>query len=100
MIKFLGSALVIMAILEVDKSNKSYYGEQNLYLVAINGESCMVPLEKNGPVYSVKWNPNGKQFAVCYGYMPSRVIFMLQFFFLLQFVTWKLNSLSVKVCCN
>ncbi|VDD86364.1 unnamed protein product [Enterobius vermicularis] len=68
-----GSALVIMAILEVDKSNKSYYGEQNLYLVAINGESCMVPLEKNGPVYSVKWNPNGKQFAVCYGYMPSRV---------------------------
>uniref|UniRef100_A0A0N5AT36 Eukaryotic translation initiation factor 2A n=1 Tax=Syphacia muris TaxID=451379 RepID=A0A0N5AT36_9BILA len=68
-----GNALIIMAIVEVDKSNKSYYGEQNLYLVAINGESCMVPLEKNGPVYSVKWNPSGKQFAVCYGYMPAKV---------------------------
>lgn len=68
-----GSALIVMAILEVDQSNKSYYGEQNLYLVAINGDSCTVPLAKLGPVYSVKWNPNGKEFAVCYGFMPSRV---------------------------
>lgn len=68
-----GSALVVMANLEVDQSNQSYYGEQNLYLVAINGESCMVPLAKNGPVYCVKWSPLGKEFAVCYGFMPARV---------------------------
>uniref|UniRef100_A0A914ZN92 Translation initiation factor beta propellor-like domain-containing protein n=1 Tax=Parascaris univalens TaxID=6257 RepID=A0A914ZN92_PARUN len=68
-----GSALVVMASLEVDQMNKSYYGEQNLYLVAINGDSCMVPLGKNGPVYTVKWNPNGKEFAACYGFMPARV---------------------------
>uniref|UniRef100_A0A915Q122 Eukaryotic translation initiation factor 2A n=1 Tax=Setaria digitata TaxID=48799 RepID=A0A915Q122_9BILA len=68
-----GSAMIVMAILDVDKSNKSYYGEQNLYLVAVNGDSCAVPLEKNGPVYCAKWSPSGKQFAVCYGFMPARV---------------------------
>lgn len=60
--------------------NKSYYGEQNLYLVAINGDSCMVPLGKNGPVYTVKWNPNGKEFAACYGFMPARVRYFVLFF--------------------
>jgi uncharacterized protein with WD repeat len=33
-----------MAITDVDATNQSYYGEQNLYLVLINGESCLVPL--------------------------------------------------------
>lgn len=69
-----------MASLEVDQMNKSYYGEQNLYLVAINGDSCMVPLGKNGPVYTVKWNPNGKEFAACYGFMPARVRYFVLFF--------------------
>ena len=38
-----------------------------------SGECFIVPLNKNGPVYSVKWNPNNKEFAVCYGYMPAKV---------------------------
>ena len=33
----------------------------------------MVPLAKTGPVYAARWNPNGKEFAVCYGYMPAKV---------------------------
>lgn len=61
--------------MDVDQSNKSYYGEQILYLMSINGESCMVTLSKQGPIYCVKWNPNGKEFAVCYGFMPARVFF-------------------------
>lgn len=65
--------MIVMAIVDVDISNKSYYGEQNLYLVAVNGDSCVVPLEKRGPVYCAKWSPSGKQFAVCYGFMPARV---------------------------
>uniref|UniRef100_A0A0R3RLV4 Eukaryotic translation initiation factor 2A n=1 Tax=Elaeophora elaphi TaxID=1147741 RepID=A0A0R3RLV4_9BILA len=68
-----GSAMIVMAIVDVDTSNKSYYGEQNLYLVAVNGDSCAVPLQKHGPVYCAKWSPSGKQFAVCYGFMPARV---------------------------
>ncbi|PAV57944.1 hypothetical protein WR25_09168 [Diploscapter pachys] len=33
----------------------------------------MVPLAKTGPVYAARWNPNGKEFAVCYGYMPAKM---------------------------
>lgn len=68
--------MIVMAIVDVDTSNKSYYGEQNLYLVAVNGDSYDVPLEKRGPVYCVKWSPSGKQFAVCYGFMPARYLFL------------------------
>ncbi|CAD6196981.1 unnamed protein product [Caenorhabditis auriculariae] len=67
---------LILASVEVDASNQSYYGEQSLYLINVQSdESVLVPLAKNGPVYSAKWNPNGKEFAVCYGYMPAKVTF-------------------------
>lgn len=82
---FSGSAMIVMAIVDVDKSNKSYYGEQNLYLLAVNGDSCTVPLGKNGPVYCIKWSPTGKQFAVCYGFMPARVSLLFQKFFIAAF---------------
>ncbi|VDN07119.1 unnamed protein product [Thelazia callipaeda] len=68
-----GSAVIVMAMLDVDKSNMSYYGKQNLYLMAVNGDSCAVPLNKLGPVHCAKWSPTGKQFAVCYGFMPARI---------------------------
>ena len=28
--------------------------------------------DKNGPIYDCHWAPNGKEFAVCYGYMPAK----------------------------
>uniref|UniRef100_A0A914XLD1 Eukaryotic translation initiation factor 2A n=1 Tax=Plectus sambesii TaxID=2011161 RepID=A0A914XLD1_9BILA len=68
-----GTALIVIAMTDVDTTNQSYYGEQNIYLVLPNGESCPVPLAKNGPVYSVKWNPNGREFAAVYGFMPAKV---------------------------
>ncbi|KAF8382037.1 eif-2A, partial [Pristionchus pacificus] len=69
-----GTALLILSAVDVDSSNKSYYGEQTVHLVNVmSGDACKVPLCKNGPVYQAKWNPNGREFAVCYGYMPARV---------------------------
>ncbi|CAI5443347.1 unnamed protein product [Caenorhabditis angaria] len=71
-----GNALLILASVEVDKTNQSYYGEQSLFLINIQTEeSTIVPLAKQGPIYSAKWNPNGKEFAVCYGHMPAKVTF-------------------------
>ncbi|CAB3403729.1 unnamed protein product [Caenorhabditis bovis] len=71
-----GNALLILASVEVDQTNQSYYGEQSLYLINIQtDESVIVPLAKKGPVYAAKWNPNGREFAVCYGYMPAKVTF-------------------------
>lgn len=32
-----GSSVIVLAQTEVDKSNKSYYGETNLYILSANG---------------------------------------------------------------
>ncbi|CAI4233154.1 unnamed protein product [Auanema sp. JU1783] len=69
-----GTALLIKASVDVDKSNQSYYGEQSVFMInVVTDESFIVPLAKKGPVYSAEWNPNGKDFAVVYGFMPSKL---------------------------
>ncbi|KAK0406737.1 hypothetical protein QR680_018773 [Steinernema hermaphroditum] len=68
-----GTAALVMSITDVDAANKSYYGESTLYLMTTSGDSCLVSLDKQGPVYGVEWNPNGKEFTVCYGFMPARI---------------------------
>ena len=57
----------------MDKTGGSYYGKQQLHYMSVKGDSGMVGLAKEGPVYSVEWSPNGNLFAVCYGFMPSKV---------------------------
>lgn len=70
-----GSALLVTASVDVDKSNQSYYGVSHIYCILTkDGGSCFqVPLDKQGPVHSVEWAPNAKEFCVCYGFMPSKV---------------------------
>ncbi|XP_039613968.1 eukaryotic translation initiation factor 2A [Polypterus senegalus] len=67
-----GTAVLITASTEVDKTGASYYGEQTLHYVATNGESAVVQLAKNGPIYSVEWNPSSDEFCVVYGFMPAK----------------------------
>ena len=40
----------------------------------VEGDTAMVPLGKDGPIYSFEWAPNLKpvMFAVVYGYMPAK----------------------------
>lgn len=57
---------------DVDKSNKSYYGESNLYLLHTNGANGVrVDLDKEGPVHDVAWGSE-TEFGVVYGYMPAK----------------------------
>lgn len=67
-----GQAILCTASTDVDKSNQSYYGEQQLFLMLTTGESYRVQLEKKGPIYAIDWTPRGNQFCVVYGYMPAR----------------------------
>jgi translation initiation factor 2A len=69
-----GNAVLAIATEEVDTSNKSYYGVSNVYLLSKTGDNSQVALEKQGPVHALQWSPTGTQFAVCYGYMPAKVI--------------------------
>jgi translation initiation factor 2A len=69
----LGTSLIVLAQTDVDKSNKSYYGETTLYLLSANGSlDARVTLDKEGPIHDVSWSPNGKEFGVIYGYMPAK----------------------------
>lgn len=69
----LGTSLIVLAQTDVDKSNKSYYGETTLYLLSANGSlDARVTLDKEGPIHDVAWSPNGKEFGVIYGYMPAK----------------------------
>ena len=46
----LGTSLIVLAQTDVDKSNKSYYGETTLYLLSANGSlDARVSLDKDGP---------------------------------------------------
>lgn len=69
----LGTSLIVLAQTEVDKSNKSYYGETNMYILSANGGfDSRIQLDKEGPIHDVTWSPNGKEFGVVYGYMPAK----------------------------
>ncbi|EOO01998.1 putative eukaryotic translation initiation factor 2a protein [Phaeoacremonium minimum UCRPA7] len=68
-----GTSLIVLAQTEVDKSNKSYYGETTLYLLSANGGfDARIALDKEGPIHDVSWSPNSKEFGVIYGYMPAK----------------------------
>lgn len=67
-----GSALLVITTTDVDSTGASYYGEQTLHYISTSGESSMVQLAKRGPIYSVQWSPNSKEFCVVYGFMPAK----------------------------
>jgi translation initiation factor 2A len=68
-----GSSILVLAQTEVDKSNKSYYGESTLYLLsATGGFEAGVTLDKEGPIHYMSWSPNSKEFGVVYGFMPAK----------------------------
>ncbi|KAE8231294.1 hypothetical protein CF326_g3693 [Tilletia indica] len=70
-----GTALLFMTTTDVDKTNKSYYGESNLYMMSNRGDfDCRVGLDKEGPIHDFEWNPNGREFIVIYGFMPARAV--------------------------
>lgn len=62
------SKALFMTQTDVDTTNNSYYGETNLYLIAMKGGfQCRVALDKEGAVHDFNWNPNSKEFGVVYG---------------------------------
>ncbi|KAK4157683.1 eukaryotic translation initiation factor eIF2A-domain-containing protein [Chaetomidium leptoderma] len=69
----LGTSLIVLAQTEVDKSNKSYYGETTMYLLSANGSfDARITLDKDGPIHDIAWSPNSSEFGVIYGYTPAK----------------------------
>ncbi|KIO20385.1 hypothetical protein M407DRAFT_29964 [Tulasnella calospora MUT 4182] len=71
----LGTQVLVLTSTDVDKSNKNYYGETNLYLLSAAGNfDCRVTLDKEGPIHDFGWSPNSKEFGVIYGFMPAKTV--------------------------
>jgi translation initiation factor 2A len=48
----------------VDKTGGSYYGKQQLHYMSCKGDTSLVSLTKEGPIYSVTWSPAGDKVPV------------------------------------
>lgn len=72
----IGTALLALASTDHDTTNKSYYGETNLYLLGIAGSyDSRIDLKRTGPIHDITWSPSAREFAVVYGYMPADTTF-------------------------
>ena len=67
-----GRHALLLTQSEVDKTGSSYYGKQQLHYINCTGDTALVQLAKEGPIYSIKWNPTRAEFCVIYGYMPAK----------------------------
>lgn len=67
-----GKSALLLVQSEVDKTGASYYGKTQLHYVDGDGDTALVQLPKEGPIYSVTWSPTVAQFLVVYGYMPAK----------------------------
>ena len=52
-----GRQALLLTQAEVDKTGASYYGKQQLHYINNTGDTALVELSKNGPVYSIRWFP-------------------------------------------
>ncbi|KAL1500865.1 hypothetical protein ABEB36_006290 [Hypothenemus hampei] len=67
-----GNNALVLTSTDVDKTGSSYYGKQGLHFIGLNGQTAMVTMSKEGPIYSVQWSPKNHEFCVVYGFMPAR----------------------------
>lgn len=65
-----GTALLVLT--STESSEQSYYGDQGLHFMSVTGETSLIQLSKNGPIYHIEWSPKGNEFCVVYGFMPAK----------------------------
>lgn len=68
-----GAAVLVHTHADVDNTNSSYYGATGLFILSSDDKLAnVVPQSKDGPIYDVKWAPNGERFVIAAGNMPSQ----------------------------
>ncbi|XP_039296306.1 eukaryotic translation initiation factor 2A [Nilaparvata lugens] len=89
-----GTGVLLLACTDVDKTNSSYYGKQSLHFMSPKGETLVVVLSKEGPIFSVAWSPLGSEFCVVYGTVPAKAtLFNLKCEPIFEFGTGQRNSI-------
>ncbi|XP_008547291.1 eukaryotic translation initiation factor 2A [Microplitis demolitor] len=67
-----GTSVLIMTSMDIDKTGASYYGKQALHYLSTKGDTAIVTLGEEGPIHALEWSPKSNEFAVIYGFMPSK----------------------------
>ncbi|KAJ3108436.1 hypothetical protein HDU97_001143 [Phlyctochytrium planicorne] len=67
-----GSTVLVLTHAEVDKTGQSYYGKSSLFFLSASGAFDSQVSVGDGPIHSVNWSPNSKEFIVVHGAMPSK----------------------------
>lgn len=70
-----GNSLLLICQADIDKSGKSYYGEQSLNFMSVKGDSYFVKLPKEGTINHIEWVPtcDNDSFVCVYGHQPAKV---------------------------
>ncbi|KAL3307960.1 Eukaryotic translation initiation factor 2A [Cichlidogyrus casuarinus] len=65
----------LLALACTNESQTSYYGDQILYFLSTAKGGCTanVQLPREGSILDMKFLPNSRLFAVCYGHLPATV---------------------------
>jgi len=50
-----GRSVLLLCQSEVDKTGASYYGKTQLHYVDVEGETMLLQLPKDGPIYHLLW---------------------------------------------
>lgn len=89
-----GTSVLSMTSTESDKLGTTYYGRQSLHYANTKGDTSMVQLGKEGPIYDVAWSPKGLEFCVVYGVMPAKAtLYNLKCDAIFEFGTSPRNSI-------
>jgi translation initiation factor 2A len=67
-----GTAVLLTASQDIDKTGKSYYGKSILYYLDTKGEAATVQTDSDAPViHAAEWCPTSNEFCVITGKMPN-----------------------------
>ncbi|XP_044752195.1 eukaryotic translation initiation factor 2A [Coccinella septempunctata] len=96
-----GNNALLLTSTEVDKTGGSYYGKQGLHYIGLNGQTMMLTMSKEGPIYSVEWSPKNTEFCVIYGFMPPKAtVFNLKCEPVFELGTGSFNSIYFNPQAN
>ena len=75
---------ILLNAINDNPSNKSYYGQSNIYFFEVLTSRFIKINLPEGPIHDFSFTPNGEHFLICAGHLPSAVKF------------YKKNALYVK----
>ena len=66
---------ILLNAINDNPSNKSYYGQSNIYFFEVLTSRFIKINLPEGPIHDFSFTPDGEHFLICAGHLPSAVKF-------------------------